>query len=305
MNIWQGSLLLVFTLCGLSSTGAAQEENVSSVATQTIESETKVREAVQSYVKAYNARDAEAVANHWSPQAVYVSRSSGEQITGRDALKKEFTEVFKGDDVPTLAVTTESVQFVSPNVAIEHGKAVVVRDASEDTATQYSAVYINHGGAWLLDRVTEEDIDMVRSNYERLQGLEFLIGDWVDAGPDMTIRTECQWTRNQNYISRKYSVDVQGEIESSGLQIIGWDAKQESIRSWLFDSSGTFVHGIWTEKDGDWMVQSVATLADGDTGSFTAVFRPVDEDTFGWRKVNRVLDGELMPNVAEVLVRRE
>jgi len=267
--------------------------------------EAAVRQAVKSYVETYNARDAKALAAMWSPQGVYVSRSTGEQISGRDALTKEFTEVFAGENLPTLSVTTESVQFVSPNVAVEHGTALVSWENSEQSETRYSAVYVNNDGSWLLDRITEEEVDSVASNVEHLRGLEFLIGEWVDSDDDVTIRTNCQWTQNQNYISRRYSVESDGQVTSTGLQIIGWDAKEESVRSWLFDSSGTFIEGTWSERNGNWMAQSVATLADGGSGSFTSVFRPIDGNTYGWRKVNRVVDGELLPNVSEVLVNRE
>ena len=305
MHMCRVPLLIVCLLCGWMTPVESQDTPTAANDAKSSEAEAAVRLAVDAYVQAFNARDAKTLAELWSPQAVYVSRSSGDQIVGREALIEEFSATFKGDDLPTLAVTTESVQFVSPNVAVEHGTAVVSRGDADPSETRYSAVYINHGGSWLLDRVTEEDVVVDPSNYEHLQGLEFLIGQWVDADEDITIHTDCQWTRNQNYISRKYSVTENGEVTSSGLQIIGWDAKQEAIRSWLFDSSGTLVQGTWTENSGSWMAQSVATLADGGSGSFTSVFRPVDEHTFGWRKVNRILDGELMPNVDEVLVVRE
>lgn len=272
---------------------------------QSTPDEGPVREAVESYVSAFNARDAAALAEHWSPQGVYISRTSGDRIVGRDAIAEEFKQIFAGDNLPTLAVATESIRFISPNVALERGTATVTGAGDSVSTTAYSVVYINHDGKWLIDRVTEDEVVREASNYEHLSGLEFLIGEWADEGEAVTIRTSCRWTKNQNYISRTYTVEENGEATSSGLQIIGWNAEDEEIRSWLFDSGGTYVEGTWTENNGSWANQSVAFLADGGRGSFTAVFRPVDDSSYGWRKVNRIIDGQLMPNVDEVIVVRD
>lgn len=282
-------------------TGAALSQD----APDATQDEATVRQAVESYVKAFNARDAKALAEHWSPQAVYTSRTSGEQLVGREAIAKEFTEMFAGENLPTLAVATDSIEFISPNVALERGTAVVTHHDETTSETTYSVVYVKHDNKWLVDRVTEDDVVVEDSNYDQLKGLEFLIGSWVDAGDGVRIRSNCQWTKNQNYISRTYRVTEDGEVTSSGLQIIGWDAAEEQIRSWLFDSSGTFVKGTWSQNKGNWINTSVATLADGASGSFTAVFRPIDDNSYGWQKINRIIGGQLMPNVNEVIVERE
>ena len=126
----------------------------------------------------------------------------------------------------------------------------------------------------------------------------------MDAGEEVTIEMECDWTTNQNFISRKYTVSTEDGIDSTGLQIIGWDAKEKQIRSWLFDSNGGVITGTWTNRDDRWIVQSVATLPDGASGSFTSVFRPTEDGNYSWQKINRVLDGKLLPNVPEVIVQR-
>ena len=264
----------------------------------------KIEAAIESYVSAFNSKDVEKLVSHWSPSGVYVSRSSGERVTGQAALTEEFTAILSGDEVPKLAVQTESIEFISPSVAVERGSAVVSREDASDETT-YQVIYIKHNDEWLIDRVSEDQVIVQASNYDRLKGLEFLIGQWVDTGEGFGIEIDCEWTKNQNYISRKYQVASDDGSDSSGLQIIGWDAKQEHVRSWLFDSDGGFVKGEWTRRDDVWVVQSVATLPDGAVGSFTSVFRPIDEDGYGWKKLNRVLDGKLLPNIDEVIIRRK
>ncbi len=289
------AVLISMLLCGQPTPAVAQD----------IPDDSPIHEATESYVSAFNARDAKTLADHWSPQAVYISRTTGDRLTGRDAIAEDFAKLLSEENPPTLAAVTESVQFISPNVALERGTATVTRSDEPATTTKYSVVYINHDGKWLIDRVTEDVVVQEASNYDQLKGLEFLVGEWVDTDGSVAIRTSCRWTKNQNYISRTYSVEEQGEVTSSGLQIIGWDAQEEQIRSWLFDSSGTFVQGTWSDNNGSWMNKSVASLADGGRGSFTSVFRPVDENSYGWQKVDRIVDGQLMPSVDEVIVVRE
>lgn len=302
-------IVATFAICLLSASGTAapaQEINVA------VESEVNtdddvalIQSAIESYVTAFNAKDVNQLVDHWSTSGVYVSRSTGDQLAGRDALKKGFAAYFEGDQAPKLAVVTESIDFISPSVARELGTATVTRSAEDVVETSYSAIYIKENGSWLIDRVTEAEIEPEVSHAAQLQPLAWLIGDWVDSGDGVTIEMSCQWTRNQNYISRKYTVTDQEQFESSGLQIIGWDAAKNELRSWLFDSNGIVVTGTWTQRDQKWIVQSVATLADGTQGSFTSVFEPFEDGNYGWRKINRVLDGKLLPNLDQVVVQRK
>jgi hypothetical protein len=181
-----------------------------------------------------------------------------------------------------------------------------IAEADESVSTtNYKAVLIKQDGKWLLDRVTEENNNVPASNYEHLKDLEWIVGTWVDESTAQSIRIECDWTTNKNYISRKYTVSRDGDVVSSGLQMIGWDAKNENIRSWLFDSDGGFVSGTWSGKDGRWVVQSVATLQNGESGSFTSIFQQLEDGSYSWKKINRSLNGEILANISEAIVRRE
>ncbi|NOY42615.1 MAG: SgcJ/EcaC family oxidoreductase [Planctomycetes bacterium] len=264
-----------------------------------------IESAVVSYVKAYNAQDAKAIVSHWLPEGVYVSRLTGEQVSGHKALEQEFLALFEEDKGTHLEVSTESIDFVSPNVAIEHGNALVTHADKTTSKSNYSVVYVKREGRWLIDRISEETADHPDSHHAELQALEWMIGDWVDVIDDTKVTIECKWTKNKNFISRSFEISHGDQIESSGMQIIGWDAKKNHIRSWLFDSNCTVIEGVWTHSKERWIVQSVATLADGATGSATSVFRPIDDSSYGWQKINRVVDGQILPNLDEVIITRK
>ena len=87
--------------------------------------EAAIRKAAASYVEAFNKHDAKALADHWSPDAVYLNRTTGEEVVGRAAIAEQFTALFKEQPEVKLEVTVASIQFVSPNVAIEHGTAKI------------------------------------------------------------------------------------------------------------------------------------------------------------------------------------
>ncbi|WP_153556866.1 YybH family protein [Roseimaritima sediminicola] len=268
--------------------------------------EAAIREAVETYVAAYNQHDAAAVAALWSPEAVYLDPLSGNEVAGREAIEKRFSDLFAADKGVQLAATTESVQFVSPNVAVEKGTAVLKRPESTPEETQYSAVYIKRDGKWLLDRVSENEPPAIApSNAEHLAPLEWMIGSWVDSDDQATVRTRCQWTKNRNFILRLFSIAVDDQIEFAGMQIIGWDPGQQRIRSWVFDSEGGFGQGVWRKQDNAWYIETTGTAPDGSAASSVNIIDPVDDNTFTWQSIDRVADGQLLPNVDEVVVRRQ
>lgn len=264
----------------------------------------KIESVIESYVSAFNSKDVDKLVSHWAPDGVYISLTSGDQLTGHDALKEEFTAILSKDEAPKLACQTESIEFVSPNVAVERGSAVVSTGDTSDVTT-YQVIYVERDGNWLIDRVSEDEVIIKASNYEHLKGLEFLVGQWASGGDGRSVDLDCQWTSNQNYLSRKYRVSEHGEVLSSGLQIIGWDAKEKQVRSWLFDSDGGFVKGEWSYHRDHWVVQSVATLADGASGSSTSIYTSANADSIAWRKIDRVVDGKLLPNTEEVILQRQ
>ncbi|MEO2049277.1 MAG: SgcJ/EcaC family oxidoreductase [Pirellulales bacterium] len=298
-------LLSLAILAGNASKTIAQEENQAPFSLD----RAAIEKAIQSYVSAFNAGDAKKLAAHWSPEGTYISRrhsedSQSSQVIGRTALTEEFTALFAESADVRLQVATESIEFISPNVALERGTATVLRSDSVPESTEYRVVYVKRDNQWLIDRVTEETLPNVRSQYDKLKGLEWLIGDWEDQTGEINIKTECQWTRNKNYMTRSFTITANDQVEMSGMQLVGWDPAENVIRSWLFDSDGGFASAVWKQQGQRWTVQTTATLTSGQKGSSMNIFRPIDENSFGWQKINRLVDGEILPNIDEVIVVR-
>jgi len=291
-------LTAAFVACGLASAIGAEADRQDA-------DEAAIGKAVESYVAAFNQGDAKALAALWSPEAVYTNPASGEQVVGREAIEKQFTAIFAEAKNAKLEATTGSVQFVSPNVAVEQGMAKVNRPDQAPDESEYTAVYVKRDGQWLLDRVTEEDVAAVPSHYEHLKELEWMIGRWVDQDDDATVVTECNWTRNNNFLTRSFTIQIRDRIDMAGMQVIGWDPSTKQIRSWAFDSDGGFGEGTWKKKDNRWYIQQSGILPDGRKSSSVNIITCVDDSTCTLQSVNRTVDGELLPNVDEVQVTKE
>lgn len=264
----------------------------------------EITAAIESFLNAFNQGDAEGLAAHWAEDGVYESRTSGEQVAGRASMLQQYQQMFAGETGPKLALVTDSIEFVSPNVALEKGRATVTGPDDHVIQSAYSVVYVRHNGRWLIDRVTEQDLVFEVNHADKLRDLEWMIGQWGQELDGTAVELNCNWTKKQNFISLAFKVTRDGEVQTSGLQIIGWDPAHEQIRSWLFDSEGGFVSGTWTEDEGKWVIQSVATLADGGQGSYTSVLHPRGDGTCSWQKTNQIIDGELLPNGNQVVLQR-
>ena len=269
--------------------------------------ETAVRACGAAFLTAYNAGDAAALAGLWTPEAVYVDPATGEATVGRDAIEAQFADAFADQSGAKLTVDVDSIEFVSPNVAIERGAAHVLRPSAEPYDSQFTAVLVKRDGKWLLDRVSEtEPAQPPPSNYEHLKDLEWMIGSWVDnADAGITIQTDCAWTKNKNFMTRSFAVAAGDEVDMAGMQIVGWDPATKQIRSWVFDSDGGFGEGRWTRKGNEWYIETTGTLPDGGRSSAVNIITAVDANSFTWQSVSREVDGQLQPNIDEVLIVRK
>jgi len=270
--------------------------------------EAAIRSAGAAFLEAYNARDAKKLAALWTPQAVYTDPATGEESVGREEIEKVFAEAFEDKEDVKLTTEVESIEFLSPNVAVIRGVAHVVRPGEDANDSEFTVVRVKQDGQWLIDRVSEVETEKpLPSNYERLKELEWMIGSWHDDDPRpaVEIQTDCEWTKNKNFMTRAFAVAIGDRVNKSGMQIIGWDPVAKQIHSWIFDSDGGFGEGTWTRKGDKWFIQNTGTLPDGGKATSLSIMTRLDNDSFKWESVNRDIDGELQPNVEPVLVVRK
>lgn len=294
-------------VCATRAADETPQKNAAAPA-DNADDEAAIRASGAAFLEAYNARDAKKLAALWSPEAVYVDPLTGEETVGRDAIEKVFGEAFADNQDVKLSTDDVTIEFVSPNVAIVRGTAHVTRPGEDPDDSEFTSVRVKQGGKWLIDRVSEVEKEKPQpSNYEHLKELEWMVGSWHDddSRPSIEIQTDCDWTKNKNFLTRSFAVEIGSQVNKSGMQIIGWDPVAKQIRSWVFDSDGGYGEGTWTHKGDKWIVQNTGTLPDGSKTSGTNIVTYLDDNSYKWESVNREIDGQLQPNVDPVVVVRK
>ena len=94
--------------------------------------EATIRANAAKYVESYNRRDSKTMASMWSPEAVYIDDETGEKAVGHDAIAKQLDHEFAGAEDAKLTIHIDSIDFVSPNVAVEKGSAEVTYAKASD-----------------------------------------------------------------------------------------------------------------------------------------------------------------------------
>ena len=269
----------------------------------------KEREAIiasiASYADAFNAGDAQALAQHWAKDGNWLNKETGELFTGPEAIQQKFEAVFSENAELRISISVESIRFVTKNVAVEEGVAIVTNH-DENSETAYTAIHVKENGNWKLDSVRENTLaSNQQPSHPELKELEWMIGEWTDNGDESTVETTYKWTKNRNFLTQSFEVLIDGQIDLEGTQVIGWDARRNTIRSWIFDTEGGFGEGTWTRRGDRWEVEIDQTLADGSTTSATNIITFVDKNTCTWQSVRRKINGKSQPDVSEIRVTRK
>jgi uncharacterized protein (TIGR02246 family) len=267
------------------------------------EDEKAIRKVQAAYLKAFNAGDAKALAGFWTVDGEFVDADS-QPFRGRAAIEKEFAGFFADNKGLTLQISTDSLRFVSPGVALESGSSHVAR-ASDGAVSQaaYTIVHTKKDGQWQLASVREMPYAPA-SNYDHLRDLEWLVGNWKAKNGDLTLEVSCEWTGKRNFMTRKYTLTTGGKVTKTGVQVIGWDPQAGEIRSWVFDSDGGFGSERWAKDGARWLLEATAVTRSGASAAATNVLTCLDHDTFTWQSVERSLDQVRLPDTGIITVTR-
>lgn len=93
------------------------------------------------------------------------------------------------------------------------------------------------------------------SNYERLKGLEFLVGDWEAKGDDgSTTGWTFNWTDDKNGLQNVITIRAaDGRVTMSNMGVFAWDPETRRITNWCVTEKGKQVHFLWAKRaDGKW-----------------------------------------------------
>jgi uncharacterized protein (TIGR02246 family) len=259
-----------------------------------------IRDVLQSFAKAFGSGDAKALAGHWTAEGEFEGEEAG-AVRGRDALEKEYAALFAEHPKASAEAQPESLRFVSRDGAIAEGSVTVRRGPSEPAVTaHFTALLVREDGRWLLASLRESAVQE-----SSLHDLAWLVGDWKSTGEGgAEVLTSYAWDDDsRKFLRVRFSIK-DGDRTHRGTQMIGVDPATGELRGWTFESGGGVGEATWTRDGAHWVIESAGTLADGGTLVATNILTKVDEDTFTWQSIDRVLEGGDLPDLAPVKVTR-
>jgi uncharacterized protein (TIGR02246 family) len=258
----------------------------------------------EAFTEAFHRADARALAAFWMPNGEYTDQT-GKQLKGREAIEKAFAEFFANNKGLKVQIISESLRFVTPDVAVEEGISEVFSpEGGPPSRARFSNLHVKKSGQWLLSSVKDSPF-VPPSNYEHLRGLEWAIGEWAsDNAKGEVEHVSLAWTETRNFIVGSFSTTVKNVSVGSAKQWIGWDPLAKRIRSWSFDDSGAFGEGAWTNDGGKWIIKSTTVLQDGKKAAATYVVGHADGDTITLQMKGRTIDGSPLPDVKEAKLKR-
>lgn len=296
MQTFSKIILTLLATASLAGCGQAQRNEEAD--------EKAIRNVVQSYQEAYNQQDAAKLAAQWAPDATYINPVTREFAEGREAIEKLFKEKFAQGKKRRLETTIKSIRFPNPDEAIENGVMKVTIDDQPALQVAYQMGYVKENGKWLVKTINEIELQEPSSNFEQLKDLAWMVGKWEDSDENVKILFDNQWDKYKNFIVQNFKMEIHGQDDIEGKQIIAWDSVKNVIRSWVFDSDGEFGEGTWEKVDKGWYAAMRYTLSDGRVASSKNIYTPVDDHSYTFASVEREVDGEILPDMNPVTVEK-
>jgi uncharacterized protein (TIGR02246 family) len=258
----------------------------------------------EAFVEAFHAGDARALAAFWAEDGEYTDLS-GRRLKGREDIEKAFQGFFAANKGLKVRIESESLRFLTPEVAVEEGVSFVLGpDGSPPSRARYSNVHVKKDGKWLLGSVKDAPY-VPPGNYEHLRGLEWAVGDWSAEGEKGEAEhLSVSWTDNQNFLVASFAVTVNGVSVGRATHWVGWDPREKRVRSWIFDATGGFGEGAWTKEGDKWVVKTTSVLQDGKKAAATIVLAPGGADALTLQARDRSVDGAGVPDRNEFKLKR-
>jgi uncharacterized protein (TIGR02246 family) len=268
--------------------------------------EAAIRAAIKEYGVALAKGDLDGVLAFWADDADFVD-DAGNITRGKAALTAKFKESLPHMKGSTYSGKIHSVKFLRPEICMVDGTLDRTTKEGVKESGRYAVVWTKTGDKWLISNAHDlplEINDLPSLAAAQLNGLEWLVGDWVDDTEKIDVALHVHWATNKAFLLMDYKVKREGAEPMEVTVRVGWDGAQGRIRSWMFDSQGGFGEAFWTKDGKKWLVGMVGVLPDGGTGGSTNIYEFVDANTFIWRATDRDVDGQPLADAEVKFVRK-
>lgn len=266
--------------------------------------EVQIGKSLDEFVAAFNEKNAEKLAACWTETATHTDRETGERTEGRAAIQADFTRIFAAQPTINLSATLTRVKMITADVAQVEGLSNVISGDGIPVESVFTAILTRSGEKWLFDSIEETAAPVPATPADALKQLEWLIGEWTDESGDLKVRTTFRWSANRAFLLRSFVAESADGVALEGSQVIGWDANLQQIRSWTFNSDGSFGASTWSKNGNSWMAKSSQTSANGDLSSGTYVLEQIDENSFTLQLIGHEINGDAQPAAPAATVTR-
>jgi uncharacterized protein (TIGR02246 family) len=258
---------------------------------------------VGTFEKAFNAHNAPAMMALWTPDATYRDTVSNAEAKGRDAIGAAYAKLFKQQPTSSLKLTITESKIDGKSASLL-GMAEVTQKGQLPTRSLFRASLAKVGASWLFSNV--EEAELPADSPTGMSQLGWLAGSWIQALPSGDVKNTYHWVDGGAFMIRNYSRAAKQGPAVEGTQIFGWDAEQQCVRTWLFDSNGSFGEGYWQRQGPDkWTNKMALKLPDGRRGSVTQILTRKGDNEIELQSVDREIDGQFQPNTAPATMTRQ
>lgn len=263
-----------------------------------------VRERISQYVATFNEHNADEIGSFWTDDCVWTNEQTGERTSGRETLVQEFARFFQENEGARLTGDVEEARLIRPDVCVVEGQATLFLPDADPNVSAFTAVLVKEGDQWLISSSHERNVPEPPTPYDALRELEWFVGTWEDQTEGARVTTTVRWSANRAFLIRSFTAEIEGSDTVQGTQVIGWDPLNKQIRSWTFNSDGSFGEGTVARHDDSWTMKMWQILSDGRLASGTSVLTVVDDNTITVQKIGETVDGEPSPAADPVTVVR-
>jgi uncharacterized protein (TIGR02246 family) len=253
------------------------------------------------FVENFNKGDAAAIAAGFTENGE-MSVDGVARASGRATIQKEYETFFKENPGAEISVHVDSMRRVGPNLMIESGVSELINDDDDSVVDLYTAVHSKENGKWLT---VSADVEQAAVDPFDWKGeLGFLVGTWTASNGDWKVETVFSWVDGGNFLRRNFKVYEGDQVNSSGVQLIGWDPVNSQITAWTFTSEGGFGRAWWEREDNRWIVTNQATTPEGRVASATNLLTFLSNDEFRWQSTNRSVSGVALEDTPTIRLKR-
>lgn len=263
-----------------------------------------IRAEAQAFVDAFNQGDAQAVAALWTTDGEYVDEA-GQRFAGRDAIEKCYAEFFSNNAGSKIRIMIDSLRLLGDGAAIEDGRAALEpAPPGAPGITKYTVVHVKADGKWRMASVRDTWVE-TPSTHRNIADLEWLIGTWIAEEHGVKTESVCRWIANKSFVERTYTVTQVDGSQTSGLQLIGWNAQDGHVQSWSFSPDGGHAVGVWTPHQGGWTAEMTGVTGDGMPTTSVNLLTRLDDNACVWQSVQRTAGGVALSDTDEVIQKRQ